>query len=360
MRLQKMTDYVIFGICFTEKGLGLLKRVKERMPTYDFKIVCKNKKLAQNDENERESTLQEICGEAFADGIPLLFVGAVGIAVRAISPFVRDKLVDSAVVVMDENGDFCIPILSGHMGGANELAIQISQKVGAIPVITTATDVSGAFSVDLFAKEYGLSIGDRKGIVAVSAKALEGKPITMCIKDYPPKELVDVIVSDDAADDAMGVCALHYEDERSEYGSGSGNERERNESRARFVLGVGCKRGKDPERLLQFAEKVLDENHILKNEIYAIATIDQKQNEPAIAGLSRNWRVPLICFEAEALNRAEGNFSASAFVLEKMGTDNVCERAAVLAAGPEAKLVQKKRTEDGMTMAVAEKLRRKR
>ena len=99
-----------------------------------------------------EEGMGEWAGKQMAEKHTLLFIGACGIAVRAIAPYITDKLHDSAVLVMDEGGNYIIPILSGHVGGANEIAVKIAVEIGAVPVITTATDINGKFAVDLFAK----------------------------------------------------------------------------------------------------------------------------------------------------------------------------------------------------------------
>ena len=111
----------------------------------------------------------------------ILFIGACGIAVRTIAPFVTDKLHDSPVLVMDERGKYIIPILSGHIGGANELALLISVKTGAEPVITTATDINNRFAIDVFAGKNNLTILNKDGIKKVSAKVLAGHKITISI-----------------------------------------------------------------------------------------------------------------------------------------------------------------------------------
>ena len=125
-------------------------------------------------------SLSDWTRQQFAEKNAIVVIGACGIAVRMIAPFVSDKLSDSPVVVADEAGTFVIPLLSGHMGGANELAEQIAGQIGGIPVITTATDVNHTFSVDLFAKKCGLSIYNREGIAKVSAKILDGKNAGYC------------------------------------------------------------------------------------------------------------------------------------------------------------------------------------
>ena len=107
----------------------------------------------------------------------MIFIGAAGIAVRAAAPWIRDKFADPPVIVIDETARFVIPLLSGHVGGANELACELAAFLGAVPVITTATDRNGLFAVDLFAAGNGLVLTDRKMAREISARILEGKPL---------------------------------------------------------------------------------------------------------------------------------------------------------------------------------------
>ena len=310
---------------FTDKGKALAEKIKEGLSGHDAVIVPKGVPIAF------------VCGDAFADKEALVFVGAAGIAVRAIAPYVRDKLTDPPVIVTDENGNFVIPILSGHVGGANSLALEVAEVLEAQPVITTATDVSGAFSVDLFARENDLRIANREGIAKVSSSALEGKPVTICIKDYPPEEPVDVLIADEKAAEGLKDSAKIVLCPK------------------RYAIGMGCRRGKSFEELREFAEEILRDNGIDINDAGCIATIDVKKDEEGLKRLSQAWRMPLITFEAGLLARAEGDFSHSDTVLEKVGVDNVCERAAVLAAGKGSRLKVKKTARDGMTIAVAER-----
>ena len=312
---------------FTNKGKTLSERLKVQLSGHDAVIVPKGTPLAS------------VCSSSFEDHEALVFIGAAGIAVRAVAPLARDKMKDPPVLVIDENGSFVIPLLSGHMGGANSLALEIAEAIGAQPVITTATDVSGAFSVDLFAKENGLRIADRSGIAKVSSSALEGKPVTICIKNYPPEGPVDVLIADEEAAGSLKDPAKIVLCPK------------------RYAVGMGCRRGKPYEDLRTFAEEVLSANGIDINEAGCIATIDVKKDEEGLKRLSQAWRMPLITFDAELLAKAEGGFSHSDTVLEKVGVDNVCERAAVLAAGRGSLIRVKKTACDGMTIAVAEKVK---
>ena len=316
----------IIIISFTKKGYELSERLSKSVP-HDIQLIFKGR------DSSCDQSLTEICGDAFEKGIALVFIGAAGIAVRSIAEFVRDKLKDPPVIVIDETGSFVIPVLSGHMGGANELALEIASASGAVPVITTATDINGAFSVDLFAKENGLSIADREGIARVSSTALEGRPVTISIKDYPPKEPVDVLISDEVMPgfSSIRLCPKKY------------------------ALGMGCRRGKSFEEIRSAAESVLEEHGINLSEVGCIATIDKKKDEEGLIQLSQAWRIPLITFDAGTLAAAQGDFTSSATVLEKVGVDNVCERAAVLAAGSGAELIIKKTAISGITVAAAKR-----
>lgn len=270
--------------------------------------------------------------EAFSKGQAILFVGAMGICIRAIAPFIKDKLTDSPVLVIDDAGRYVIPVLAGHVGGANKLAVIIAKLLGAEPVLTTSTDVNGAFSADVFAREKNLSIANRDGIRKVSAKAIEGKAITLSVKDYPPKDPVDIIVADetDAEYDLLLKPRL-------------------------YTLGVGMKRGKDPAEAEAFLLRILRERELTTDDLYAVCTIDVKEDEAALKIFSQKYGVPLVTFDAALLKKAEGTFAASAFVEQTVGVDNVCERAAVLGAGGGGRLILGKTAEDGITAAICKR-----
>lgn len=304
-------------------------------------------------------SLSEWTGAQMAAHRTLVFIGACGIAVRAIAPWITDKLHDSPVIVMDEQGQHVIPLLSGHVGGANELALRLSEAIGAIPVITTATDLHGSFAVDLFAKKNDLWIYNKEGIAKVSAKVLEGAEITMCVRtghletcenlpdgirlcEYPPEEPVDVLVTENHSvsdtverDSLKAQLILHPK---------------------KYVLGVGCKKETDSAKLEDYLQSILEQQGISIEEIAALASIDVKKDETCLLKFSEKHRIPFRTYSAQKLQAVPGEFHSSAFVKNTVGVDNVCERAAICAAGDGGRLMLSKQANDGMTVAIVEKI----
>jgi cobalt-precorrin 5A hydrolase len=267
---------------------------------------------------ERPASAFSWAAEAFQTGGALLFIGAVGIAVRAIGPHIRSKLTDPAVVVMDELGRHVIPILSGHIGGANELALEIANKTGAEPVITTATDLNGLPAIDVWAVNNGCAIENPSNIRAVSAAALKGKPVGVMITERlltPPFPATLIL-------------------------------RPRT-----LVLGAGCRRGVVPSRFEENALDYLKSSGVSLLSVRALATIDRKADEPAFQDFCAKYRLTLLTYSAEALANASGRFARSEYVMKAVGVDNVCERAAVLASG--GRLLIGKTLYEGVTLALA-------
>lgn len=278
--------------------------------------------------------------EAFASFDALVFVGAVGIAVRAVAPFLKSKARDPAVVAVDECGRFAVPVVSGHLGGANDLAREISTICGAVAVITTATDVGGLFAVDEWAKRQNCAVTDPHGIKAVSAKILAGGTVRVRsewpVEGTPP---VGVALTDGADLDVRvdvrrhegGLCLAPKA----------------------LVLGVGCRRGTPRESLETAFRELCGEQNLWPEAVCAAATIDLKAEEPGLLDFCAAHGWPLTCYSAEELRKTEGTFTPSAFVERTTGVDNVCERSAVLAAG--GPLLTGKHAGNGVTMALARK-----
>lgn len=273
----------------------------------------------------------------FQEAEGLVFIGAVGIAVRAAAPYLRGKDKDPAVVAVDETGRYAVPILSGHLGGANELAQAIAGVCGAEAVITTATDRNGVFAIDLWAKRQNCALEGVEEIKKISGKLLSGGEIR--IKSRWPV----------AGTPPQGVTLTEGEERDATV---SIFRRDRNGlwliPRA-VVLGIGCRKNTPAEKLEAALKKLLEETGISEKALCLAVSIDLKQEEPGILEFCRDHGLPFRCFSAEELAQAEGDFSASAFVAQVTGVDNVCERSVVRCGG---KLLRKKLALDGVTMAL--------
>jgi cobalt-precorrin 5A hydrolase len=284
--------------------------------------------------------------EQFEGKNALLFIGACGIAVRAIAPFLGDKLTDPPVLVMDEAGKFVIPILSGHYGGANALAKQLAEKTGATAVITTATDVNGLFAVDVFAKKNHLVICNRNGIEKVSSRVLEKKAITMAIaggrEGEPPKE---VIIIPYPAQERVSVLISPFQE--------AAGSAELQLCPKVIVIGIGCRRGKTLPQIEAVLQKQVEKANIRWEAISVIASIDRKGEEEGLLELAEKYQLPFLIFTKEELNKVTGEFQSSDFVQEQVGVDNVCERSAMAASGRQGRLISEKYAEDGITIAIA-------
>ena len=274
-----------------------------------------------------------------ADG--LIFVGAAGIAVRAIAPFIKSKVSDPAVIVIDEGGSFVIPVLSGHLGGANDLARELAAVTGGVPVITTATDVSGRFAVDEWAKRQHCHVKDPKKIVRVSSKILSGQEIAVQ-SDWPVSGATPELVRTAAAGEIPDVTVSIRRQETPSL---------RLVPRI-AVLGIGCRKGTEADFLERCFERFLEDSGIEDAAVCSAASIDLKKDEPGLTEFCRRRGIPFVTYTAEQLRAAEGDFTPSAFVREITGVDNVCERSAVLAADGGGLLVRKTKF-DGVTMALA-------
>lgn len=365
-------------ISFTLKGIELSLKIKKAFSGETEEDLClytkcshaekslterklTGKNLAESGLSYVEQPLTEWTGEQMKKRRSLLFIGACGIAVRAIAPFLTDKLNDVPVLVMDEQGRFVIPVLAGHVGGANELAVSLAERMGSTPVITTATDLNHCFAVDLFARRNALHIVNKDGIAKVSSRILAGEEVTMAVEEghfreeeagiLGEKRLLEEInvpegirlVSTESLADVLVAPAS--------YGQGRLLTLRPKE----YVIGIGCKRGKAAEQIDHFVHRVLKESGISMEQVAAFVSIDRKKDEEGILWMSSHYGIPFVTYSAEELQQVEGTFHASEFVKSQVGVDNVCERAALRFSGPDGILITGKQAEDGITAAIVKR-----
>lgn len=332
-------------ISFTKKGDLMNQRIASVFG--QDVVVCFLKE--EREKSDKAWSLQEWTGQCFDKEDAIIFVGATGIAVRAIAPFIKRKDVDPAVVVCDELGKFAIPILSGHIGGANELAERIARELGATPVITTATDINHVWAVDNWAAREGYQIVPIEEIKQVSRRMLNGEmvgitsPLFSDVSDIFKQEIPTGLVWKGFGMPA-GIVISPYKTPVYEHTL--------HLIPKCITVGVGSRKEAKKQALCELIDEIIEEHQIFKQAISCIASIDIKKNEKSILQLGEHLKVPVRFYSAEELNQVQGEFSASSFVKSVTGTDNVCERSAIKAS-LDGQLIVKKTKGNGVTAALA-------
>lgn len=336
-------------ISFSQNGAELSERIAEFFQEENEKVTIAVK-CAEREDSIKES-VKEWTKKQFQMQDAILFIGAAGIAVRSIAPMVESKCKDPAVLVIDEKGKYCIPILSGHIGGANALARKISARFSMQEVITTATDLQGKWAVDVFAKQNALQISDMKKAKEVSARILAGKTMRCCIDGncsiigVLPQEIVLIEKSTEiekAPDIYIGI-SQHPEWKETLFLVPKA-----------VIVGIGCKRGSSVDQIEQIVDEALQEAKICKEALKMAASIDLKAKEEGILVYCEKYQLPFPTYTSEELQAIKGVFTGSEFVKKVTGVENICERSA-LCASKGGKLLSKKYAKNGVTVAFAEK-----
>lgn len=317
------------------------------------------------------SSLVEFTSLAFAEADHIIYIGAAGIAVRAIAPHIKSKDTDPGVIVMDEKAVYVIPILSGHIGGANALALDLARELGAQAVITTATDVNGVIAIDSWATENCMKIDRIGNIKHISSAVLENRKVkvyTQCRGSF-------------AGQKAHELTGLHKSFEALESLESSGSDVPLvvitdshsliEDVRKRFpealmlipcvtFAGMGCRKDIDFFPAEELFDQALTELDLDVRAIRSLNSVDLKKDEKALLMLAEKYGMEFNTFSAEELMEAElytdAEMSHSELVSRVAGAGNVCERAAVMGAtGLESGIyiIMKKTKRNGVTIAVS-------
>ena len=327
-------------ICFSDEGAKLAERICSLLciPLADAHSVAKYAAKYGFTAHER---IGADMGDLFSSHDALVFIGACGIAVRSVAPHLKSKTEDPAVLVLDDRGRYVIPILSGHIGGANELARDLAERLGALAVVTTATDGAGRFSCDAWAVSRGCAISSMEAAKAVSAAILTGDvPLT---SDYPlPDKLPEGLIRG-----GEGPLGIYIGIRR----------REPFVKTLRLIprivtLGIGCRRGTTAEAVRAAVEEALGAAGIDPRSVCRVASIDVKREEAGLLAFAAGIGAQPVFYTAEELGAVPGDFAESEFVKKTVGVGNVCERAAVLGSGG-GELLVRKTAREGVTVAAA-------
>ncbi len=251
------------------------------------------------------SSLSELMEEQFHSYPAHVFIGAAGIAVRAIAPHLRGKTVDPAVVVCEIHGRFVISMLSGHVGGANALTRNLAARTGGTAVVTTATDSEGLPALDVLADIAHCHVADPENLKLVTAAILAGrKPVLVDPRGLLPlsdEERSSLFIEEKSADslekeEAMPSPQVVVGVREVPPASG----RLRLYAR-RLHLGMGWRRGVPAEVLLQGISETLKRAGLARDALSALATSDIKKEDPAVRAVAAQLGLPLLFFSADEL-----------------------------------------------------------
>lgn len=296
--------------------------------------------------------LKDLIAKIYAEFDAYIMVMATGIVFRTFAPYIEHKTIDPAIVVMDEKAQFCISLLSGHLGGANALAQQVATMMGATPVITTATDVNGLIAFDNVAKANDCAIENIDALPHISGAMVNGETVGLksdipienlrsgdtqtffLINEHGDNICKNNVIISNSLSDPLGEHTLYL--------------RPRN-----LVLGVGCRKNTPFEQLNDALLDFLRVKGYSLLSLRAMASIDLKKDEKGLLELAQTYRLPFLTFTNEELKHVGNVTGTSAFVEKVTGTPSVSQ-AAALTASNGGKTIVEKTIYPGITFSLAE------
>jgi len=281
----------------------------------------------------------------------IVFISAMGIASRMIGPLLDNKKSDPGVVCMDDMGRFSISLLSGHLGGANQLANEIAEALGSIPVITTATDNRQIESPDIFAKRNGYIIEDDSHLTSITAMMVDGKQLGFYNDHGPVIDYGGVVrISRNKLSDCnlpvMILVTNRVDIQLPKVPSLMMRP-------SNINLGIGCRKGVSGERIIKFIYEVLSEEGLSPLSVGKVGTIEMKKDEPGIIGAVEHFGCKLKTFTVEDISNVQQMFMKSDFVNGVTGVHSVSAPVAHLLGG---RMIREKAVKDGITLSVTEEV----
>lgn len=369
------------------RGYATMQKLAKKLENISGAEIIAKIKCEALPEVSMKETVKACVDEYFEQVDAIVFVTASGIAVRSVAEHLTHKSKDPAIVCMDECSKHVISLVSGHAGGANALTQMLADVMWATPVITTATDVEGQFSIDDYAREHNLVVTDWAKAKAISAEVLAtgAKPVWVDEAEVSQEEEknaceickeqkstgIDVgKIENDGCENEIGVQKLQI---------GSHQviitpkdvpvDAQTLQLIPRcIVAGVGCKKGTPVDKIEHAVQEAFAKAGMRMEALCAVASIDLKKEEAGLLEFCETRNVPFETYAAEELQAVSGTYSASEFVSGVTGVDNVCERSAVKYAsehgmnqgeqllGRQAKhgeLLLRKQAYGGVTVALA-------
>ena len=321
-------------ITITEEAQKLAIKLAENLnhdPTVlDVKIFNKN--------------VKNILKDIFNEYDCILGIMAAGIMVRNTCELIKNKIEDPAILVMDDKGKHVISLLSGHFGGANDIALKIAEISGSKPVITTATDVHGKMGIDSLARKYYLNIEDFSKVKVINSALIDNKKVALHV---PPK--YEFIFKDPLVKESYKKCESLNNEFKVVYEGNSLTLRPK-----KRVLGVGARKGVSKIKVQSAVNEAIKSLKLSPERINSFATGEMKKNEVGITQMAMDLNIPLEIVTVDQIKLLDHpHCSSSEFVEKKFGIPGVCEPAALIVAGGNSRLIFKKTSYNEVTIAVA-------
>ena len=322
-----------------------------------YELSVKLKKLLDNDStiikcDIYHKDVKNTFNLLFHEYDAIIAIMASGILIRSISHLIESKTTDPAILNVDDNGNFVISMLSGHLGGANKLTLKIADLIDATPVITTSTDVNKKLGIDVLAKDLYLSINNTKEILHFNKSILDGKKVSFTVNANAKHDyLYDYLNNNTLEMDVSIYFSSRIKNDEIE--AECDNHKLILKPR-KIVFGIGCRRGKTCNEINEAVNNVLNELNIHKSRINMFSSAEIKKDELGLLELSESLDIPINFVDLDRLKlfRSE-DVQKSEFVMSKFGIYGVCEPSALITAGFDSKLIYKKTAFDGVTVSVA-------
>ena len=343
-------------LAITKNGISIGEKLKELFPNWNIFAPVK----LSNENNDivwySEPTTDKII-ELFKNSNALICLFSLGAVIRLIAPHLKDKKTDPAVIVIDDKTNFVISVLSGHIGGANELTQEISEKLNALPVITTAADVNKTIAVDLVGREFGWRIDDDTTVTKISAHMVNAEPIGVFqqtndqkwYKQLPKNVTIydsleelkksnskaHLIISDEIIDNELSQESVIYRPQS-------------------LVIGIGLHWDTTKDTIKEGIDHCLKKFNLSSKSIAKLVSIKKPENVQGLIDLGKEMQVPVEYVDREELAEIiTPNPSTTVKAFE--GTASVSEAAAIKVSKGEL-IVEKQKFPPNLTVAIARKI----
>jgi len=334
-------------ITVTKKASGKGVEVKKLLtPTNKFETIdiFTLSKYSDDKTIPMDKGFKDTVSKVFDSYDGLYFIMASGIVVRTIAPLLKGKDIDPAIITSDEDGKFIVSLLSGHLGGANKLTSLIAKTIGGIPIISTASDVSGSIAVDTIAMKLKAHLRDLESAKDVTALIVNKEKVELRL---PKNMLVDqysFTSSENKEKDTTGIVVV----------SNRQNIKLTQIIPKNIILGIGCRKNMAAKTVLDAIELTMKEHNIHMDSIKHIATVDVKSDEIGLLEICNKLDKKLIVIGRDQIKPIQDNYEGSDFVEKTIGVRCVSAPVAYLSSNKNGKFIIEKKKYNGVTVSIYE------